>query len=163
MKADSLSTSVNQTSQYSLQFDSAAFTMGSSASMLSSKHFALMSQELRDEYDKLIAEGHDDDQIRSQLMGKFNVHLMNNRATTEAGDAVEPVSNEADGIMPPESPLMESEDGGNAENAVTTQAPTSKAKKVRKRRGTFENDEVVTSQAPISANINLVDLALAAE
>ena len=134
--------------------------MGGGASMLSSENFVLMSQELRDEYDRLIAEGHDDDDIRSQLMVKFNVHLMNGGANPEAGEST---GCDVDGIMPPDAPPVGSGDGSNAENSATTLAPTSKAKKVRKRRGTFENDEVVTSQAPITAIISLAEPPIAVE
>ena len=131
--------------------------------MLSSENFVLMSQELRDEYDRLIAEGHDDDDIRSQLMVKFNVHLMNSGANPDASESIEPISCDIDGVMPPDAPPVGSGDDNAAENSATALAPTSKAKKVRKRRGTFENDEVVTSQAPITAIISLAEPPIAVE
>ena len=65
--------------------------------------------------------------------------------------------------MPPDAPPVGSGDDNAAENSATALAPTSKAKKVRKRRGTFENDEVVTSQAPITAIISLAEPPIAVE
>jgi hypothetical protein len=118
---------------------------------MSDENFVLMSKELKEEYDTLMEAGYTDDEIRAQLMEKFNLHTQ----AEQNDDAVDPESSdqvgetdEAEGdvdkpIIVNNAPFKlegEKKLGGDAPSGSV------KGKKMRKRRGTFENDAVVTAK-----------------
>lgn len=124
----------------------------------------LMSQDMKSGFDTLIEEGYTDDEIRSNLMEKYAKHL---HSKTAAAD----VSAERAAIVSLDGTSADVEcyevdisttsaldavaivgvDINSNEEAIIEPKPalTEKAKKARKRRGTFENDKVVTSKAVI--------------
>jgi hypothetical protein len=139
--------------------------MGGSASILSPEDFVMMSQDLKEVYDNLILEGHTDDEIRSQLMNKYAHHLQEKKTVGEEivdpAATSSPVPTDLDGESDKEDPSMAPlidglavagiEEQSNQENIEPKPALTEKAKKARKRRGTFENDTVVNSKPTTSA------------
>jgi hypothetical protein len=46
--------------------------MGGASSVLSSEDFVTKGQNLKEEYEKLMVEGHTNDEIKSLLMSKYN-------------------------------------------------------------------------------------------
>ena len=125
----------------------------------------MMSQDLKEVYDNLILEGHSDDEIRLQLMNKYALHLQENK--TAAEEIVDPAATsspvpidlegESDEVDPSMAPLIDGlavagiDENINQENIEPKPPLTEKAKKARKRRGTFENDTVVNSKPSTSA------------
>lgn len=134
--------------------------MGSSASILSPEDFMLMSQDMKSGFDTLIEEGYTDDEIRSNLMEKYAKHLHSRTAAAEvSADSAAIVSlddnsaddecDEADVSTTSASDaiaVVGMENDNNKESVEPKPTLTAKAKKARKRRGTFENDTVVTNK-----------------
>ena len=138
--------------------------MGSSASILSPEDFMLMSQDMKLGFDTLIQEGYTDDEIRSNLMEKYAKHqhtktaaadvsaeraaivsLDGTSADEECDEMTISTTSALDAIR-----IVGVENNSNEEAIIEPKpALTEKAKKARKRRGTFENDKVVTSKAVI--------------
>ena len=183
--------------------------MGGGASALSPTSFVLMSKELKEIYDTMIDEGHDDDEIRLKLMSKYSSHFIanaeKNAAATDAiindtkglsihdGTAANSNHNEislqSDSVLTDDNFNFDfnsnnnkikstsadnnhsnnnsnymsnnnsssndnqhnfNEKENNSNNSEIINQPQGlsiKAKKARKRRGTFENDTVVTSSS----------------
>jgi hypothetical protein len=138
--------------------------MGSSASILSPEDFMLMSQDMKSGFDTLIEEGYTDDEIRSNLMEKYAKHLHSKTAAADVsaesaaivsldGTSADEESDEVDisTTSALDAVAIVGVDNNSNEEAIMEPKPalTEKAKKARKRRGTFENDKVVTSKAVI--------------
>jgi hypothetical protein len=134
--------------------------MGGSASILSPEDFVMMSQDLKEVYDTLIEEGHTDDEIRLQLMNKYTAVLSSKQAVADG--AIDPTldsalilndDDEADDVAAATDALAATGlDGSNLEGTEPKQPLTERAKKARKRRGTFENDTVVCNKPPATVN-----------
>lgn len=130
--------------------------MGGSASILSPEDFVMMSQDLKEVYDTLTEEGHTDDEIRLQLMNKYAAVLSSKQAAVDG--TIDPTldsapilndDDEADDLAAATDALAAAGlDGRNLESSERKQSLTDKAKKARKRRGTFENNTVVCSKPP---------------
>lgn len=130
--------------------------MGGSASILSPEDFVLMSHDLKEVYDTLIEEGHTDDEIRLQLMNKYTAIFASKQAAADG--AVDPALDDAlntndvdevDGVATVADALTATGlDESNLDNSEPKQPLTEKAKRARKRRGTFENDTVVCNKPP---------------
>lgn len=124
----------------------------------------LMSQDMKSGFDTLIEEGYTDDEIRSNLIEKYAKHLHSKTAAADVsaeraaivsldGTSAEEESDEVD-ISTTSAldaiAIVGVENNSNEESIIEPKpALTEKAKKARKRRGTFENDKVVTSKAVI--------------
>ena len=70
--------------------------MGGGASALSPTSFVLMSKELKEIYDTMIDEGHDDDEIRLKLMSKYSSHFIANAEKNAA--ATDAIINDTKGL-----------------------------------------------------------------
>eukprot|EP00596_Hydrurales_sp_CCMP1899_P009153 CAMPEP_0119043538 /NCGR_PEP_ID=MMETSP1177-20130426/23189_1 /TAXON_ID=2985 /ORGANISM="Ochromonas sp, Strain CCMP1899" /LENGTH=169 /DNA_ID=CAMNT_0007011847 /DNA_START=57 /DNA_END=566 /DNA_ORIENTATION=+ len=152
--------------------------MGASASVMSDENFVMMSKDLKEEYDTLIEAGYTDDEIRAQLMEKFNAFTtanQNDSADPESSERIddnESINAETDGevdkpldsnglVIANNAPfkLGEKEKVGLGNNKDEAPVGSVKGKKTRKRRGTFENDAVVTTK-PDSSKANPVGEAV---
>ena len=130
--------------------------MGGSASILSPEDFVMMSQDLKEVYDTLTEGGHTDDEIRLQLMNKYTAVLSSKQAATDG--TIDPTvdsavvlndEDETDDLAAATNALAATGlDGSNLESSEPKQPLTERAKKARKRRGTFENDTVVCNKPP---------------
>ena len=133
--------------------------MGGSASILSPEDFVMMSQDLKEVYDTLTEEGHTDDEIRLQLMNKYAAVLSSKKAAADA--TIDPTldtalvvegDDEADDVTAATNAFAATGlDESNLESSEPKQPLTERAKKARKRRGTFENDTVVCNKPPATA------------
>ena len=118
----------------------------------------LMSQDMKSGFDSLIEEGYTDDEIRSNLIEKYAKHLHSRTAAVEVladsaaivsldGTCADDESDEVDISTTSTSDaiaVVGVEINNNQEIIEPKPILTAKAKKARKRRGTFENDTVVT-------------------
>ena len=124
----------------------------------------LMSQDMKLGFDTLIQEGYTDDEIRSNLMEKYAKHQHTKTASADvSAERAAIVSldgtsadEECDEMTISTTSALDAirivgvENNSNEEAIIEPKpALTEKAKKARKRRGTFENDKVVTSKAVI--------------
>jgi hypothetical protein len=126
--------------------------MGASASVMSDEKFVMMSKDLKEEYDTLIEAGYTDDEIRAQLMEKFNAFTaanQSNSADPESSDKTddnEEMNAETDGevdkpldpnglIITNNAPfkLGEKQKVGLGNNKDETPVGSVKGKKTRKR------------------------------
>ena len=137
--------------------------MGSSASILSPEDFMLMSQDMKVGFETLIEEGYTDDEIRSSLMDKYAKHLEARAAVADSSAEAETAAivsldgtsadDECDEVdlstaSGSDAVAVAIVENNNNQEIIEPKPPlTEKAKKARKRRGTFENDKVVTSKA----------------
>jgi hypothetical protein len=130
--------------------------MGASASVMSDENFVMMSKDLKEEYDTLIEAGYTDDEIRAQLMEKFNAFTtanQNDSADPESSERIddnESINAETDGevdkpldsnglVIANNAPfkLGEKEKVGLGNNKDEAPVGSVKGKKTRKRRGMY--------------------------